>query len=657
MASTGSFGHIMKGGGDWDTAVSASAQAAGFGAGSGGIAFDGSTANGVLTYKDADVASVESVFVGEGTKISGSATTTGSFGMVTVGSDGHETNPSFNFKTDGNTGFYLDSADVRKNIVSLAKMLGYTPTSPRSPQAQVDITVNNATGTSLTLTKGTIFTSIVNNVSYQFLPNEDFTITPSSGVYKFSGVPLYEGTLTTFKYTVDSSDVDQRFIIPNSNVDTTTLKVTIQDSATDTSSNVYNLSEGYTTLTDTSKVYFIQESEDGRFEIYFGDGVAGKKLSDGNIVIMEYIITNKKEANGASSFVLAGTIGGFSNVTITTTSNAQGGAIGESKDSIRQNAPLQYSAQDRAVTTKDYEALVKSVYPNALSVSAYGGEDDETPSYGIVKIAIKAGSGSTLTTQTKADIVTKLKTYNVASVTPMIIDPETTSILLTSSVKYDANATTKSKDTIKSGVITTLKNYNTNNLQTFDGVFRHSKITGLIDDTDTSILSNITTLKIRKELTPTLATSAKYNVYFRNALYNPVSVYNATGGGIFSSTGFYVSGDANEMFLNDDGSGNVRRFHYVSGVITYDNTAQGTIDYGTGAITINSLTISSVSNIRGAASTVIELTTQPASNDIVPVRDQVLEIDTANSTVTAEADTFVGGSADAGVGYTTTKTY
>lgn len=552
---------------------------------------------------------------------------------------------------------YLDSADVRKNIVSLAKMLGYTPTSPRSPQAQVDITVNNATGTSLTLTKGTIFTSIVNNVSYQFLPNEDFTITPSSGVYKFSGVPLYEGTLTTFKYTVDSSDVDQRFIIPNSNVDTTTLKVTIQDSATDTSSNVYNLSEGYTTLTDTSKVYFIQESEDGRFEIYFGDGVAGKKLSDGNIVIMEYIITNKKEANGASSFVLAGTIGGFSNVTITTTSNAQGGAIGESKDSIRQNAPLQYSAQDRAVTTKDYEALVKSVYPNALSVSAYGGEDDETPSYGIVKIAIKAGSGSTLTTQTKADIVTKLKTYNVASVTPMIIDPETTSILLTSSVKYDANATTKSKDTIKSGVITTLKNYNTNNLQTFDGVFRHSKITGLIDDTDTSILSNITTLKIRKELTPTLATSAKYNVYFRNALYNPVSGYNATGGGIFSSTGFYVSGDANEMFLNDDGSGNVRRFHYVSGVITYDNTAQGTIDYGTGAITINSLTISSVSNIRGAASTVIELTTQPASNDIVPVRDQVLEIDTANSTVTAEADTFVGGSADAGVGYTTTKTY
>ena len=551
---------------------------------------------------------------------------------------------------------YLDSADVRKNIVSLAKMLGYTPTSPRSPQAQVDITVNNATGTSLTLTKGTIFTSIVNNVSYQFLPNEDFTITPSSGVYKFSGVPLYEGTLTTFKYTVDSSDVDQRFIIPNSNVDTTTLKVTIQDSATDTSSNVYNLSEGYTTLTDTSKVYFIQESEDGRFEIYFGDGVAGKKLSDGNIVIMEYIITNKKEANGASSFVLAGTIGGFSNVTITTTSNAQGGAIGESKDSIRQNAPLQYSAQDRAVTTKDYEALVKSVYPNALSVSAYGGEDDETPSYGIVKIAIKAGSGSTLTTQTKADIVTKLKTYNVASVTPMIIDPETTSILLTSSVKYDANATTKSKDTIKSGVITTLKNYNTNNLQTFDGVFRHSKITGLIDDTDTSILSNITTLKIRKELTPTLATSAKYNVYFRNALYNPVSGYNATGGGIFSSTGFYVSGDANEMFLND-GSGNVRRFHYVSGVITYDNTAQGTIDYGTGAITINSLTISSVSNIRGAASTVIELTTQPASNDIVPVRDQVLEIDTANSTVTAEADTFVGGSADAGVGYTTTKTY
>ena len=552
---------------------------------------------------------------------------------------------------------YLDSADIRKNIVSLAKMLGYTPTSPRAPTAEIDVTVNNATGTSLTLLKGTIFTTTVDGTSYQFLPNADVTTTPANGVYKFSNVPLYEGTLASFKYTVDTTDVDQRFIIPNNNADITTLKITIQNSASDTTQNVYTLSEGYTTLTDTSKVYFLQECDDGKFEVYFGDGVVGKKLDDGNIVVMDYISTNKKLANGASVFLLSGSIGGFSDVTISTTSNAQGGSNAETKESIRQNAPLQYSAQDRAVTTKDYETLTKTIYPNAQSISAYGGEDDEIPSYGTVKIAIKAASGSTLTAQTKADIITKLKTYNVASVTPTIVDPEITSILLTSNVKYNASATVKSANTIKSNVITTLNSYNTNNLQTFDGVFRHSKMTGLIDDTDTSILSNITTLKIRKEFTPTLGASAKYNVYFRNALYNPVAGYNSAGNGILTSTGFTIDGNANEMFLNDDGAGNIRRFHYVSGVVTYDNTAQGTIDYSTGALTINSLTINAVSNIRGSTSTVIEMTAQPASNDIVPVRDQVLEIDTANSTVTAEADTFAGGSADAGVGYTTTKTY
>jgi hypothetical protein len=553
---------------------------------------------------------------------------------------------------------YLDSADVRKNIVSLAKMLNYTPSSVRAPIANLNITVNNATGQTLTMTKGTVFTTSVNGNNFEYLTNEDITITPSDGVYTFSNVNIYEGTLITYRYTVDANDPDQRFILTSGNADTTTLKVSVQNSNSDATTEVYTLAGGYNSVTNTSKVYFLQETDDGRYEIYFGDGVMGKKLSDGNIVILEYIVTNKSDSNGASSFTLATNISGFADVSITTNSVSQGGAEAETKDSIRFNAPLSYAAQDRAVTTSDYETIVRNIYPNALSISAWGGEDDETPVYGVVKIAIKSASGSTLTEQTKANIVTALKPYNVASVRPQIVDPETTSILLTSNIKYNSRVTSKSASTLKSDVISTLNNYNTTTLQKFDSIFRYSKLITAIDNTDTSIVSNITTLRIRKSFQPTINSSTRYDIYFRNALYNPHTGHKAMQGGIFSSTGFKVSGDTvNEYFLDDDGEGNIRRYRLVSGVRTYVNNTQGTIDYTTGQITINSLNVSSISNIRGAASTVIELTVQPNSNDIVPVRNQIVELDVANSSITVEADTFIGGSAEAGVGYTTTSSY
>ena len=245
----------------------------------------------------------------------------------------------------------------------------------------------------------------------------------------------------------------------------------------------------------------------------------------------------------------------------------------------------------------------------------------------------------------------------MASVSPQIVDPEVTSVLLTSTVKYEAASTTKSTDTLKSQITTAVTNYNTNTLQKFDAVYRHSKLTGIIDDVDTSILSNITTIKIRKSFTPTLLSSNKYDIYFRNALFNPHSGHNSTAGGILSSTGFKIDGNDNEMFLDDDGSGNVRLYYLASGIRTYVNSTQGTIDYSSGQITLNSLNVASISNIRGSTSTVVELTVTPNSNDVVPVRDQIVELDIANSTITVTADTFVGGSADAGVGYTTTSSY
>ena len=553
---------------------------------------------------------------------------------------------------------YLDSADIRKNIVSLAKMLNYTPSSVRSPVASIDIEVNDATGSTLTLTKGSVFTTSVSGVSYQYLTNEDYIITPRDGVYKFTNVEIYEGTLVTFRYTVDINDPDQKFVIQNANADTTTLKVSVQNSSTDTTTNTYSLAGGYNSVTDISKVYFLQEIDDGKFEIYFGDDNVGKKLDDGNIVIMEYIVTNRDESNGASTFTLATTIGGFSDISIITKSVSQGGNAAESKESIRFNAPLSYAAQNRAVTTVDYETLVKSIYPNAQSVSAWGGEDDESPAYGTVKIAIKAASGSTLTTATKQNIVQSLKPYNVASIRPVIVDPETTSVLITSTVKYDSRLTTKTSDTLKSNILDNITTYNDNTLQKFDGIFRYSKLLRLIDDTDASIVSNITTVKIRKSFKPTLNQSTRYDIYFRNALYNPVDGYNSVAGGILQSTGFKISGDTtNIYFLDDDGEGNVRRYRFSGGVRSYATTFQGSIDYATGEINLNSLNITTIQDIRGEASTSIELIVKPNSNDIVPVRDQIIEIDVENSIVVVEIDDFAGGGADAGVGYTTTTSY
>ena len=552
---------------------------------------------------------------------------------------------------------YLDSADIRKNIVSIARMLGYTPSSSKSPVAVCDITVNNASGTTLTLNKGTIFKSKIGEIGYQFVVNDDITITPVSGVYKFSNVSLYEGTLVEYKYTVDNNDTDQKFIIPSDKADTDTLKVIVQKSSQDNSRTTYTYSKDYADVDNDSEVFFLQETDTGRFQVYFGDGIIGKKPDDGNIVILQYIVTNEDKANGASAFTLEGNIGGFTNVVVKSISSAQGGNKPETNDSIRFNAPFDYARQNRAVTSTDYETLVRSIYPNTLSVSSWGGEDEETPIYGVVKISIKPTSGSTLTNATKQTIINKLKEFNVASVRPEIVDPEITYVILSSTVNYDTKLTAKSKETIGSEVTTAIQNYNLNTLQRFDGVFRFSKLSSIIDNVDNSIVSNISTIKIRKMLKPTIGSSTKYDLYFRNKFYHPHAGHQAAMGGILTSSGFFVDGNANEMFLDEDGSGNIRRYYVSSGIKQIINPTQGTIDYDTGTVSINSLTISSVSNIRGSASTNIEITVEPDSKDIVPVRNQVIEIDESVLSIVVSPDAFVGGSATAGVGYIPASSY
>jgi len=554
---------------------------------------------------------------------------------------------------------YLDSADLRSSVVSLAKQVGYTPTSCTSSTATLTVLVNDATGASLTMSRGTKFSTTVDGQSYSFVNNADVSITPVSGVYQFDNLTVYEGSYLNYKYTANTSDIDQRFIIPNDSVDTTTLTVKVQESSSDATTNTYTLATGITGLDSTSKVYFLQEVEGGRFEVYFGDGVTGKTIADGNIVILDYINGNRDAPNGATTFTLSGTIGGFSSATITTVSNASGGTGLESISSIKYNAPRDYSAQDRAVTAEDYKTLVKGLYANAQAVQVYGGEDAATPDYGKVYISIKAKSGSNLTTATKESIVQSLKSYAVASVTPVIIDPETTFITLVVNFKYNSGITTKDVSTLQTNVLTKIASYNNNTLEDFAGMFRYSKLIEDINNADTSILSNITTVRMYKYFTPTLNSGIKYTLSYNNALYNPHSGHNSSGGGVISSSGFKVNNDSslNEHFLDDDGAGNLR-LYYLSGTTrVYTDTTYGTVNYTTGEVVLTSAHITSISNVDGATSTQVRVFATPSSNDVVPVRNQVLSIDTSNSTITGEVDGIESGSSQAGTTYTTTSSY
>ncbi len=550
---------------------------------------------------------------------------------------------------------FLDSADMRNSIVSHAKHVGYTPRSATAPYADVDLVVNNATGATLTAAQGTTFTSTVDGVSYNYIVKEDTTTTPVDGVYTFKNLNLYEGTLVTNKYTVNTADANQRFLIKNDMADTTTLLVKVQNSSSDTTTTTYALSTDLVDVSSTSTVYFLEGAEDEQYEVIFGDGILGKALSTGNIVSLTYIVTNGSDSNGASSFALSGNVGGFTDVSLTVNTNSVNGADPESPASIRFNAPKQYATQNRAVTAKDYESKVKSIYSNAKSVQVWGGEDNETPVYGRVYISINPVAGATLTEATKSDIITQLKNFNVASITPVIEDPETTFIQPTVTVRYDAKSTTNTAESIKSLVQTAITNFNTDNLQEFDQVFRHSKFIETVNKVDTAILSNITTVKMHKSFTATTTSATTYTINYTNAFYNPHSGHNASAGGVLTSSGFKINGDTtNEYFLDEDGAGNIRLYYLVGHTRTYTNNSLGTIDYTNGTITLNSLFITEVSNVDGATSTTVRLTVIPNSVDIKPVRNQVLELDETNTTVTVSADTY---DTTSGIGYTTATSY
>ena len=546
---------------------------------------------------------------------------------------------------------FLDSALLRSSVVSHAKTLGYTPKSATAPVAYVNITLNDNTLTSATLNKGKIFKTSVDSVNYTFVTNSDYTVTRQNGILSFLNIPIYEGTLITTKYTVDIQNIDQKFLLVSDGADINTLKVSVQTSSTDTTQVVYMLATDISQVTASSPSYFLQEVEDGKFEIYFGDGVVGQGLSDGNIVILEYIVTNKTLANNANIFSPPGDINGITNITVTTVSNSNGGAEPETIESVRYNAPLDYSSQGRAVTANDYKTIIPSIYADTRAVQVWGGEDNDPPQYGQVFVSIKTQSGIDLTQSQKTTIVSLLKNYNIASIRPTIIDPETIFIEIKIDFKYNSKVTTKSQSDLETLIRTTVSNYNSSDLKKFDSVFRFSKLSRLIDNTDSSILSNVSSIKMTKKIKPNLdGTTEQFIVNFSNKIYNPHSGHTS----VTNSTGFKISGNTNTLFLDDDGAGKLRLFYYVSGTTkTYLNSDVGTIDYTTGKITLNSLNITATSN----TDSTVSITTSPNSLDIVPVRNQLLEIDLSKTNIIGELDTIASGGSTAGTGYTTATFY
>lgn len=553
---------------------------------------------------------------------------------------------------------FLDTAVKRNSVVSHAKSLGYTPTSIRASVATIQVQVNDANTSSITLPEGYAFNTTIDGVTFQFVNITERTIQPVDGVYSFGtsteGIPIYEGTWVKTEITKDTSNVDQRFIIPNKNVDISTLQVSVQNSSNDSTTNRWSKANNMVDITSTTKAFFVQENEREEWEIYFGDDVIGKNLIDGNIVIMKYIVTNDEVANGATSFSASSSIDGFHNIVVTTVGVASGGAKRETEKSIKTNAPFSYTAQNRTVTSNDYKAIVPKIYPNVESISVWGGEYESPPVYGKVIISIKPKSGYNLTETTKQSIVSTLEKYNVASITPVIVEPEITKIIPNISFKYNNTVTTKTKEDLVAIVKNLVVTYSDDELEKHESIFRYSSFLSIIDRADTSILSNITTIKISKTFKPTIDVPTKYTINFENSFYDPPEGHS---GGIVSSSGFKYTGDSTVYYFDDDGLGGINSYYLLSSTKIYKDGQIGTVNYETGEVVLDKISIASVENYDSVVQSEIRITCKPKSNDIVPVRDQILEIDSINTAITGEVDTVSSGGSESGTIYSTVSSF
>lgn len=539
---------------------------------------------------------------------------------------------------------FLDSASKRASVVSLAKMLGYLPRSAKCATAVVNATVTAPTSSPATVTIPRLqpFTTSIDNVTYTFYNLSAQTVARSPvGTYAFTDLTLCEGVPLQYKYTVAPG---VRYIIPNANADLSTLTVSVQENSTSDIFEIFTKAEDLTSINEVSHAYFIKEIDDGLYEISFGNDNLGKALSNGNVVTLDYMVSSLDAANNASNFTYGGATIAGSSLSVVTTSAASGGAEPETIDEIKFNAPKYYAAQNRAVTPDDYVSLILKNFPEADTISVWGGEDNNPPVYGKTFICVKPKDASKLTNLQKEFIRNNiLASRNIVSITPEIVDPEFFNIKVTSFVYYNPRATTKTATQIETIVKDSILRYNEEDLGRFDSVLRYSKLVRTIDQSDPAIVNNITRIMIRHPH------SVTYNIptqYLLN-LINPISQDGGKQGEVFASTGFYIPNSNEIHYLDDDAQGNIRLYYTNTAfekVIV--NPTIGTINYEKGEVIVRSLTI------RALDGPFFEWQVKPESYDVISALNQIVQIDPEILRVEAIADNTINGDLQAGYNYT-----
>ena len=532
---------------------------------------------------------------------------------------------------------FIDSATLRDNVVALAKQLGYRPKSATSPTAYISFTItytNATTDKELNLRKGTGFISNFDNAIYNYVVTSDVKASVINGVATFSNVPIREGTVLNSEFVVNTVSKSQRFILDNPNIDTNTVKVTVYPGG-GTFNEPYLLADNILGVDGNSKVFFLDEIEDERYEILMGDGVLGKKLDNNTRIDVSYLTTSGPASNGVKAFVFSGVIENENGVSpnsftpsVTSVTPASGGEEIETTQKIKYTAPKAYGTQDRAVTANDYEAIVRKVYPATSDIIIFGGEDQDPPQYGKVFISLKPTDASYLTSLTKSQIISDLKKYVIASVEPQIVDPSILFVEMTSKIYYNGGVTDQTPANIRDKAISAIQSYLlTSDTEKFNGKFRYSKFVGVIDDADKSINSNLTSLTMRKDFYPSLNSTFYYEVCFQNSFDEDCD------DPVLSSTAFRVTEYPNFDVYVEDRSGKIvlYRLDTVTGEkVVLDNDI-GDIDYVRGELKMYNLTI-----IKGSFfDNRISVRVKPLSNDIKAMREVYLDVDVANSSFTA----------------------
>jgi len=555
---------------------------------------------------------------------------------------------------------FLDSATLRENVVALARNVGYVPRSRRSSTAQISFSVNLGAGqtkSSVTLKAGLVAIGDYQNTNYTFCVEKDITNPVINGICNFT-VNIKEGTFLNNRFVVDTSQPNQRFIIPNSYVDTSTFVVRIKDSVTSSNTKIWNLVDNIVGVKTTTEQYLIQEVQDERYELIFGDGYLGKKLDNGQVVDVSYITTNGSGGNGVRNFSFAGSLAdndGFPITTgiseIVTNVPSRNGAEIESLSNIKNLAPRFYSAQHRAVTALDYEAIIPQIYPNTDSVVAYGGESATPPQFGKVFISIKPTNGQFISDFDRRTLLNKLKQYSVAGIVPEFIDLKFLYVELNSAVYYNDNAI-PSPDDLKTAVVANLTTYaNSADLNKFGGRFKYSKVQNIIDQSSSAVVSNITKVKIRRNLEANVSNPAQYEICYGNAFHNKRTGYN------IKSTGFRVDGIDGEVFMTDqyvsETRGRLVFFTLESQEPKIVRKNAGTVKYDIGEILIDTTRIVSTT----LTDNIIEIEAIPESNDVLGLKDLYVQLSVDKSTISPVIDAIASGSDNSGTNFITTSSF